>query len=175
MRVVTSGQQINSYDLLRRASDVVVARSTLGVEATWMGIRTWCVWETSYDLVVDVVRWGTSGSESIPRNGWSPDPLSAARYIAGHALLFTAFQFAEEVAASGVWKARPETAPPARISVGTRTVRVVIAMLQSITNVQRQASLRKSVRVRINKKLDSALGVLLILMRRRFDFDDSAL
>jgi hypothetical protein len=80
--VVWPNEKVNSYALVRKAKIVIVARSTIGLEASLMGKSVWTVTPSRYDLVADVKRiW--SSSDLIQENfePWEVSRIVASRLI----------------------------------------------------------------------------------------------
>ena len=81
--VVWPNEKVNSYDLVRKAKIVIVARSTIGLEASLMGKCVWTVTPSRYDLVADVKRiWSSSDLSEENFQPWEVSRLAAAKLIA---------------------------------------------------------------------------------------------
>jgi prephenate dehydratase len=83
MQVILAGESTNSYDLMRASDLVVVANSTVGVEACLLGKRVVCTNSTYYDLIADVIRYHGEGDDLKVLTGKTPKISSAQIWVAG--------------------------------------------------------------------------------------------
>ena len=84
IEILEATSKINSYALLEEADLAVVWISTIGLEASQMGIRTICLSSSEYDLVADVRRWLRADDVDFSTlDEWVVDPTGAMRFIAG--------------------------------------------------------------------------------------------
>jgi len=74
---------VNSYDLVKEATYVIVERSTIGLEASLMGKPVWVTQATQWDLVADI-RQLLTPSDITPENlePWPASPEGARRFVA---------------------------------------------------------------------------------------------
>ena len=84
LEVIPSTASTNSYTLLEMSDLAIVWISTIGLEATQMGIRTICLSSTEYDLVADVKRWLNKDDVDFDSlEDWNVDTVSSMKFIAG--------------------------------------------------------------------------------------------
>lgn len=84
VEVIEPTAKKNSYALLDKADLAIVWISTIGLEASQMGIRTVCLSSSEYDLVADVKRWLSPDDVDFSvLEGWNVDTSGALRFIAG--------------------------------------------------------------------------------------------
>lgn len=83
IQVILAGESTNSYDLMRASDLVVVANSTVGVEACLLGKSVVCTNSTYYDLIADVVRYHGEGDDLKVLTGTTPKVSSAQIWVAG--------------------------------------------------------------------------------------------
>jgi hypothetical protein len=84
IEIIEPTNQTNSYALLDKADLAFVWISTIGLEASQMGIRTVCLSSSEYDLVADVKRWLSKDDVDFSvLDEWTVDTSGASRFIAG--------------------------------------------------------------------------------------------
>lgn len=84
LEVIDPTSKTNSYALLEKADLAIVWISTIGLEASQMGIRTICLSSSEYDLVADVKRWLSEDEVDFSvLDGWTVDRSGALKFIAG--------------------------------------------------------------------------------------------
>ncbi len=84
LEIIEPSAPTNSYSLLEVADLAIVWNSTIGLEASQMGVRTICLSSAEYDLVSDVKRWFKKEKvdfESL--QNWSVDVTGSMKFIAG--------------------------------------------------------------------------------------------
>jgi hypothetical protein len=88
MTIIWPNQPVDSYSLLSSADYVVVARSTIGLEASLLGKCVWTTTPTRYDQMADVKRiWRKEEVNLDAFEHWVVDSLGAARFVA-HTVLY---------------------------------------------------------------------------------------
>ena len=84
MEIIEATTTINSYTLLIKAELVIVWISTIGLEASHMGVRAICLSSSEYDLVADVKRWLKKEDVDFEAlKNWNVDTMGSLKYIAG--------------------------------------------------------------------------------------------
>lgn len=84
LEIIGATAKTNSYALLERADLAIVFISTIGLEASQMGIRTICLQSSEYDLVADVKRWLKKSDVNFDvLENWKVDRTRALVFIAG--------------------------------------------------------------------------------------------
>jgi hypothetical protein len=84
LEVIEPSSPTNSYTLLERADLAIVWISTIGLEASQMGLRTICLSSSEYDLVADVKRWLKEEQVDFEAlRDWKVDTTGSLKFIAG--------------------------------------------------------------------------------------------
>jgi hypothetical protein len=84
LEVIGPSSPTNSYTLLERADLAIVWISTIGLEASQMGVRTICLSSCEYDLVADVKRWLKEEQVDFEAlRNWKVDTTRSLKFIAG--------------------------------------------------------------------------------------------
>jgi hypothetical protein len=84
IEVIEPTAKTNSYTLLAKADLVIHWASTIGLEASQMGVRAICLSSSEYDLVADVKRWLRKEDVDFEAlRNWSVDPIGSLKFIAG--------------------------------------------------------------------------------------------
>ena len=75
-------QPANSYDLIRKATYVIVERSTIGLEASVMGKPVWVTQATQWDMIADI-RQMLKPADITPTTMdlWKPSPVGAQKFV----------------------------------------------------------------------------------------------
>jgi hypothetical protein len=84
MELIEPTAKTNSYALLDKADLAIVWISTIGLEASHMGVRTICLSSSEYDLVADVKRWlSEEDIDFSVLDNWTVDNTGSLKFIAG--------------------------------------------------------------------------------------------
>jgi hypothetical protein len=84
LEVIEPSAKTNSYALLDITDLAIVWISTIGLEASQMGVRAICLSSSEYDLVADVKRWlGKKDVDFESLRDWNVDKLGSLKFIAG--------------------------------------------------------------------------------------------
>lgn len=84
IEVIEPRAKTNSYALLEIADLVIVWFSTIGLEASQMGVRAICLSSSEYDLVADVKRWlKREDIDFEALRHWNVDTNGSLNFIAG--------------------------------------------------------------------------------------------
>jgi hypothetical protein len=84
LEVIEPTAKTNSYALLEKADLAIVWISTIGLEASQMGIRAICLSSSEYDLVADVKRWLSKEDVDFEAlKDWFVDSTGSLKFIAG--------------------------------------------------------------------------------------------
>jgi len=84
LEVIEPTAKTNSYTLLELADLAIVWISTIGLEASQMGVRTICLSSSEYDLVADVKRWLKKEDVDFETlRDWNVDISGSLKFIAG--------------------------------------------------------------------------------------------
>lgn len=84
LEVIEPTAKTNSYTLLEIADLAIVWFSTIGLEASQMGVRAICLSSSEYDLVADVKRWLKKEDVDFEAlRNWSVDTKGSLKFIAG--------------------------------------------------------------------------------------------
>lgn len=84
LEVIEPTATTNSYALLEMADLAIVWISTIGLEASQMGVRAICLSSSEYDLVADVKRWLKKGDVDFEAlKNWNVDTTGSLNFIAG--------------------------------------------------------------------------------------------
>ena len=84
LEVIEPTSKTNSYDLLQMANLAIVWISTIGLEASQMGVRAICLSSSEYDLVADVKRWLKREDVDFKAlRNWNVDTTGSMKFIAG--------------------------------------------------------------------------------------------
>lgn len=84
IEVIGPTAKTNSYTLLELADLTFVWISTIGLEASQMGVPAICLSSSEYDLVADVKRWLRKDDVDFEAlRNWSVDTTGAMKFIAG--------------------------------------------------------------------------------------------
>jgi hypothetical protein len=102
LEIIWPHQPLDSYVLVRKADYVVVARSTIGLEASLMGKCVWATTPTRYDLLGDVRQiWTKTAVTKKNLSLWSANPLGAAQWVSH--LVTSDFPFSDEARQLAPW------------------------------------------------------------------------
>jgi hypothetical protein len=83
LKVIWPDSKVNSYQLLSMANRVMVANSTIGLEASALGKPVWCAFATNYDLVADVKLFRSKQDINLENlRPWLVDPTQAQAFVA---------------------------------------------------------------------------------------------
>jgi hypothetical protein len=100
--IIWPNQAVNSYQLVENSDYVVVARSTIGLEASALGKCVWTTTPTRYDNIADVRKiWKRDEVTDANFTIWEASPIGAAQYVAH--LIQADLPFSEEVAKFTSW------------------------------------------------------------------------
>lgn len=84
MFVIDAESKLNSYEILRGSTLAIVWISTIGLEASAMGIKTVVLAASEYDLVADVKRWLNPDDINLESlNNWVVDFRKSYAFRAG--------------------------------------------------------------------------------------------
>ena len=84
LEVIQPTAKTNSYALLAMTDLAIVWVSTIGLEASQMGVRAICLSSSEYDLVADVRRWLKKEDVDFETlKDWTVDTTGALNFIAG--------------------------------------------------------------------------------------------
>jgi len=84
LEVIEPTAKTNSYALLEMTDLAIVWVSTIGMEASQMGVRTICLSSSEYDLVADVKRWLKKEDVDFEAlKNWIVDTTGSLKFIAG--------------------------------------------------------------------------------------------
>ena len=84
LEVIEPTAKTNSYVLLEMADLAIVWISTIGLEASQMGVRAICLSSSEYDLVADVKRWLKKEDVDFEAlRNWNVDTTGSLNFIAG--------------------------------------------------------------------------------------------
>lgn len=82
LRIYWHNDAANSYDLVAKASYVIVERSTIGLEASLMGKPVWVTHATQWDQIADIRQvLRPSDLTDQVMNLWSPKPAGARQFV----------------------------------------------------------------------------------------------
>jgi fructose-specific component phosphotransferase system IIB-like protein len=102
LQIIWPHQALNSYELVAQADFIIVARSTIGLEASLMGKCVWTTTPARYDQVADIRPvWSESAVNTENLSAWNANPLGAARWVAH--LVLSDFPFSEEMKSISPW------------------------------------------------------------------------
>lgn len=108
LQVYWPTESVDSYELVEQSDYVVVARSTIGLEASAMGKCVWATTPTRYDLIADIRKvWTSSDVNEKALKLWNVNPVGAARFIAH--LVDSDVPFSSEMMQSNQWNS---SSPP---------------------------------------------------------------
>lgn len=111
LEVVWPTESVDSYELVEQSDYIVVARSTIGLEASAMGKCVWTTTPTRYDLIADIRKlWKSADVNEKALRLWNVNPVGAARFIAH--LIDRDIPFTPEMLASNQWNS---SSPPWRV------------------------------------------------------------
>ena len=84
VEIIEPTSTTNSYALLEMADLAIVWISTIGLEASQMGVRAICLSSSEYDLVADVKRWLKKEDVDFEAlRDWNLDSTGSLKFIAG--------------------------------------------------------------------------------------------
>ena len=84
LEVIEPTAKTNSYTLLEIADLAIVWISTIGLEASQMGVRAICLSSSEYDLVADVKRWLKKEDVDFETlRDWNVDITGSLNFVAG--------------------------------------------------------------------------------------------
>ncbi len=102
LEIIWPHQPLDSYVLVRKADYVIVARSTIGLEASLMGKCVWATTPTRYDLLADVRQiWTKTAVTKKNLSLWNANPLGAAQWVSH--LVTSDFPFSDETRQIAPW------------------------------------------------------------------------
>jgi hypothetical protein len=111
LEIIWPNQPFDSYELVEQSDYIIVARSTIGLEASVLGKCVWTITPTRYDLIADVRKiWGPDEATLENLTLWKADSTGAARFITH--LLETDIPFSSDVAHTNPWNS---SSPPWRV------------------------------------------------------------